>query len=55
MAPTPVAAISTPYVCGPPCRISRAMTGISTEYGMPMMLVSASRSSTARTGRNPDT
>src|SRR6476620_6097743 len=54
-APTPVAVISQPSVLGPPCSTLAAITGISTEYGIPIVDTIASRISAVRIGTEADT
>ena len=44
-----------PSVWGPPWSTRDATAGISTVYGIPMVLTNASRRSAVRTGWNPDT
>ena len=44
--PCPAAPIRKPSVCGPPCRIFEANTGIKTVYGTPMKLMIANSSIT---------
>ena len=54
-APTPVAPIRKPNVCGPPCNTFEANTGISTVYGMPIRLTSANSSRIVRRGADFET
>ena len=53
--PTPAAPIKKPSVCGPPCRILVANTGINTVYGTPMKLTIANKIMTVRMGANVET
>ena len=43
-----------PSVCGPPWKTVVAKTGISTEYGTPTRLTSASSRMIERIGRKPN-
>ena len=52
-APTPVAPMRNPSVCGPPCRISFAKTGMRTAYDMPRRLTRARSIRMERIGTNP--
>ena len=54
-APTPIAPIRKPSVCGPPCSTLAAKIGISTTNGMPIRLTTANNSRIVRMGRNPET
>src|ERR1700689_2268607 len=54
-APTPTAAIRKPRVCGPPCRIVPAKTGISTVKGQPSKLTAAKSNRMVRMGAKPET
>ena len=49
-APSPDAVIRNPSVCGPPWRTPLAIAGISTVYGIPMVLTSARSKSADRIG-----
>ena len=53
-APQPVAPIRKPSVCGPPSKTVAAKIGISTEYGTPTRLTTASSRMIDLTGRNPN-
>ena len=44
-----------PRVCAPPCKHAVATAGMSTVYGMPITLTSASKRSTERMGANEAT
>ena len=54
-APTPIAPIRNPSVCGPPCSTLAAKIGISTTNGMPIRLTTAKSIRMVRMGRNPET
>ena len=54
-APTPMAPIRKPSVCGPPCSTRAAKIGISTTKGMPIRLTRAKSNRMVRMGRKPET
>ena len=54
-APTPIAPIRKPSVCGPPCSTLAAKMGMSTTNGIPIRLTTANKSRIVRTGRNSET
>ena len=54
-APTPIAPIRNPSVCGPPCSTLAAKMGISTTNGMPIRLTTAKSIRMVRMGRNSET
>ena len=54
-APTPIAPIRNPSVCGPPCSTLAAKIGISTTNGMPIRLTTAKSIRIVRMGTNSET